>query len=828
VGVSEQKPSEKLELSRRSLLMASAATAGALAIIAASSTPAKSTIVDIGLAPRTIAGYAWPRTVRPGETVSFKVSAFASGDYTAELVRLICADAITDDGKHYKEEPIQAPFAGRHAGRNQPSITGSFVEISNASPLDGVGSFTLVASVMPTLVKRGTEFGRDEFSPASMGQKKAKGRIQHIISRWDDVAKVGWSLALDDQDCVTFYAGDGSGAVDRVKLSQPLAWRRWVRISVSYDASTHRARLTQEIINDSPGDNAWRGSEFVEGTVGHLSQRGSIRIAAARGGPGNEAVAVRPADPFNGKIDCVRLMRGALSDDQVRALHRADQPSDIAGEAIGWWDFAKGTGTVDVHDISRNGLNGKTTNLPERAVVGVRWDGTQFDWRTAPTHYSAMYFHDSAMIDSGWATDFEFRVPPGLGSGIYAAKLRHGPSEDYIVFYVVPPKSATKPKVALVLPTYTYLAYANAIGVSYYTRKKETVDAAGHPAVVNEEWMPITSEEKTAVEFLWSHFFDFGMGVYRFHSDGAPVRHASLRIPNICERPKVMRRHLTADTDIIEWLEHENIAYDVITDDLLDSEGVELLSGYKVVMTGSHTEYLTLKMRNAYLTYTDAGGRLMSIGGNSFHNRISLHPQVPGVLECRKKEGGTTSAYDIHYEAFSEFDGLPAGKFREIGLPANKVHGLGMTELEPMTKGTYYRRLPASTDPRARFIFAGVSGDIIGNFGKAGDGAVAEEIEHSDYLAGTPGHALVLARSEKMVWPLVSEDGLTAPEYRLNFDPKAELVFYETPHGGAVFAVGSMGWRGSLYHNKFKNNVAQITGNVLRRFMSSEPFHYPG
>jgi N,N-dimethylformamidase len=44
------------------------------------------------------------------------------------------------------------------------------------------------------------------------------------------------------------------------------------------------------------------------------------------------------------------------------------------------------------------------------------------------------------------------------------------------------------------------------------------------------------------------------------------------------------------------------------------------------------------------------------------------------------------------------------------------------------------------------------------------------------------------------------------------------------PDGGAVFSVGSIAWAGSLFHNKYQNNVSQITGNVLRRFLDPEPF----
>src|SRR5687767_13813223 len=78
--------------------------------------------------PKTIVGYCWPWTARPGESIDFKVSTLTEGDYQAELVRIICGDSFS--GRHrYKEEPISASFAGRYPGRHQPIALGSFVHI---------------------------------------------------------------------------------------------------------------------------------------------------------------------------------------------------------------------------------------------------------------------------------------------------------------------------------------------------------------------------------------------------------------------------------------------------------------------------------------------------------------------------------------------------------------------------------------------------------------------------------------------------------------------------------------------------------------------------
>ena len=48
---------------------------------------------------------------------------------------------------------------------------------------------------------------------------------------------------------------------------------------------------------------------------------------------------------------------------------------------------------------------------------------------------------------------------------------------------------------------------------------------------------------------------------------------------------------------------------------------------------------------------------------------------------------------------------------------------------------------------------------------------------------------------------------------------RADLVFFETPDGGAVFSTGSIAWAGALAHDGYDNNVARITTNVVRRFL---------
>ena len=73
---------------------------------------------------------------------------------------------------------------------------------------------------------------------------------------------------------------------------------------------------------------------------------------------------------------------------------------------------------------------------------------------------------------------------------------------------------------------------------------------------------------------------------------------------------------------------------------------------------------------------------------------------------------------------------------------------------------------------------------------------------------------------------VVEEVGLANSRQGGTVEPRvrADMVFFETPNGGAVFSVGSISYCGSLSAGNYAGTVSRITGNVLRRFQSPEPF----
>lgn len=78
----------------------------------------------------------------------------------------------------------------------------------------------------------------------------------------------------------------------------------------------------------------------------------------------------------------------------------------------------------------------------------------------------------------------------------------------------------------------------------------------------------------------------------------------------------------------------------------------------------------------------------------------------------------------------------------------NRLAGVGFCA-QGFETGGYYLRKPDSFNPRADFIFEGLSAnETIGDFGIAGGGAAGQELDRYDVSLGSPQHALVVASSE--------------------------------------------------------------------------------
>ena len=153
--------------------------------------------------------------------------------------------------------------------------------------------------------------------------------------------------------------------------------------------------------------------------------------------------------------------------------------------------------------------------------------------------------------------------------------------------------------------------------------------------------------------------------------------------------------------------------------------------------------------------------------------------------------------------------------------------GVGFSA-QGLFEGSYYRRMPGAADPRAAWIFDGIEDQIIGDFGLSGGGAAGFELDRADFELGTPPNTLILARSEghQSHFVTVPEELLSNLATVTGEQPealiRAEIVYFDTVAGGAVFSIGSITFCGALSYNNYSNNISRMLENVLRRCASGD------
>lgn len=282
---------------------------------------------------------------------------------------------------------------------------------------------------------------------------------------------------------------------------------------------------------------------------------------------------------------------------------------------------------------------------------------------------------------------------------------------------------------------------------------------------------------------------------------------------------------LNGDLHLVDWLETKGFRYDVVTDHDLHAEGAALLERYRVILTGNHPEYWTGAMLDALERYLAGGGRLMYLGGNGFWWVTSIHPEHPDVLEVRRGRSGISPWVSAAGETHHAGTGEPGGQWTFHGRPPEALVGVGFSG-QGSDAALPYRRLEASHDPRAAFIFEGIGADEpIGRGGLVLGGAGGAEVDDADPGLGTPPHALRVATVDGFSDAYLAER--LGPAYgRPDFTPptcadvRGDMVYFETPNGGAVFSTGSIAWCGSLSDEGYAGPVSRITENVLRRFVA--------
>jgi N,N-dimethylformamidase len=711
----------------------------------------------------TLIGYADPWSVAPGERVRFMVSS-EHPRYRAQVVRLIHGDD-RPGAPGVKEETVETPIDGEYAGRPQSYPTGSSVVVPDNAALRLDDSFTLAAWIFPTTPGKGA---------------------QGLLTKWSGSGQHGYALVIDEGGELALWLGARGREPQRVSSGAALRPNQWYLVAAAHDAARDSVLLFQQPFPPWPLDATATVVERAVEVPATDDDGAPFVMAAWWQGPDGERPGMQAH--YNGKIEAPVVYGGALGRAALEALAAGGAVAD-AGAVRAAWDFAVDTPTDRVRDVSGNGLDGHAYNLPARAMSGHGFRGGERAWTHAPETHAALGFHDDDLEDCNWDVAFELTVPASLRSGVYAAKLCAEGSEYHVPFFVRPADRRASAPILFLVPTNSYLAYANF--------REGFAQANGV------------------------------LGLYHFHGDGSAVFYSSARRPIVNLRPRSSfdilgesgaPHQFNADLYLVDWLTAKGFAFDVATDEDLDREGATLLAQYRVVVTGSHPEYWSGKMLDGLEAYLGRGGRLAYLGGNGLIWVTTFDPQRPHVVEVRRGGGGMRNA--TPGERYHSTTGEFGGPWRERGRPPHHYVGVGSIA-QGFDRSSPYQRAAGSFDPRAAWIFEGVADDEpIGDFGLTMGGAAGFEIDCADPLLGTPPHALVLA-SATALSPTYEHQHpvhVAGTNVDLHQPLRCDMVFFETPDGGAVFSVGSIAYCGALSHNGYDNNVSRITENVLRRF----------
>lgn len=718
-------------------------------------------------------GYVAPLSAAPGGRLEFKISSRNDLPVTTRALRLICCDP-NPDGPGVKTEEVDFGLADRYVATEQRIHLGSCA-FGAIPALSDSAAVKVDLVVMPALRTDSAQTlfslqNGDTTSGAAIVIKGDRLFLRHISKQQSHDLGVG------------------------------LAKGCWSRIEVAFEPSGVSVVVSR--------DPQKRSDDVVRASLSNVTSdvlTGADHICFAALWCGH------PEQTFNGSIE-----NPSLSARRVDATGSEREPE---WEVISSWNFGSDARETWVADEKDSGRRLSLINMPTRAVRSSAWSGRNMDWKQAPHEYAAIHFHSDDLSDCGWKTTIQLEVPEDTRSGVYGLEIDNGVGQDTIPFYITPGESTGRQRIVFLAPTFTYMAYAN------FARGNFVGELAERVATWNA--YPHNPDEVGA----------YGYSTYSRHPDGSGITLSSRLRPILTMRPQYLvyfdpkgsgMRHFPADSHLTDWLEEKGLAFDVITDEDLDRDGVAALSSYDVVLTGTQPEYHTRRTVEALIAYREAGGNLMYLGGNGFYWKIGRHDDMPHLIEVRRAEGGMRVWASPPGEYYHQLDGEYGGLWRRNGIPPQKVAGVGFTA-EGAFEGSYYVRTPASYRDDLAFLFEGISPDErIGDFGLSGGGAAGFEIDQAAADLGTPDFATVVAFSaghgpsfhttfEEFLLPDVF-DG--AP--REHGGISANIVYAKSETGGGLFAVGSITFCGSLSHNNYNNNVSRLLENCLRRFLADD------
>ncbi len=270
------------------------------------------------------------------------------------------------------------------------------------------------------------------------------GQAATVLATGSSTAGLVVTLRADCRLAVERRAGTGPVAVGG--LGAPLPRRRWTFVALSLDPDRAQVRLEQRSLRGAADSGNWP-------LPGGWEVLAPPWVMGARIEADGEIVG-----PWDGKVDQPAAWGAALLPADCDSL-AADRPIRI--DPLCRWELGRSPGDSQVADAMGR-APGRVVNRPVRAVTGHNWTGRTHDWRAAPQEYGAVHLHSDDLGDAGWPAAVELPIPPGCEEGVHALELTAlSGARDWVPFVVRAASGPSRGPLAVLLPTFTYLAYAN-------------------------------------------------------------------------------------------------------------------------------------------------------------------------------------------------------------------------------------------------------------------------------------------------------------------------------------------------------------------------------
>jgi N,N-dimethylformamidase len=606
-----------------------------------------------------------------------------------------------------------------------------------------------------------------------------------VIASW--LTASGPLLLVIDHGRFAIKLTGGSESDGRALLAAPhdVRERVWYFVAAGFDAGAGSTLLAwaQAGRTGGPYVLTGRSADLMRPAAGS-----SLLLGA---GPGADG----PRADLDGKISAPSLI--AAAPDAIALMDIMNWGAErAAGDAalLARWVFGPDGDPDRIADRSGRARHGRLVNAPSLGVTGppeagrAREDTARAEGRSG---YATAHFHRDDLEDCGWPDTHEIAVPAGAASGIYVLRVGDRGGAADLPFVVESPDT---PPVLLVVPTFTWQAYANLgrdparyPGLSHYALHRD-----GSPVYVTTRLKPMPTIEPGA-----------RLEVDQVDSFAGAEADA----------PGGATHLLMADLYVNRWLERSGVPFGAVTDGTIHARGAAALAGCAAVVLSAHPEYWTAPMLDALESFIDGGGSVLYLGGNGLYWVTSVHPAKPHLLEVRRQAGSQTSSAEPG-EARHVFDDQPGGIWSACGRPPDRLVSVGFAGFGWDT-GVPYLRTEASFAPEFAWVFDGTGPAAIGTEGLNLGGAVAIEFDsHSPGLAPDGCTVLASARPDAGGFFRSYEDGIgRAPDPLVRCD----MTIRQTPSGGLVFSLGSIAASGCLSVRDGQNDLARICTNVLRR-----------